>query len=522
MLSLAAPAWLAGLLLLPLLRWWHRGGAPVRALPVARLALWQGAGAATAAAGVQRPPDPVWRRRALLLALLCAALAAPQLERPGSRITVWVDDSPSLLAREDGGRRLELALAQAKAALHVADEVEWRALGAPWQLAGTRAEQAGPVLAAGAAGMRSNAPAAPPMALLRADRQHWLLTDAVHPSTSLWPAGHVPDRVIQVGTPLHNLGLTRLAARRLPDAPGMLDLLVAWANGGSAIARRTLVLTADGREVERRDISAEAGAGGSLRLRLNSGLRLEAQLAPPDRLSSDDRLLLETSVLQPQPIRLDPRCGPLLQAAVRAHPALRSVAGPESPRLQILCGDDPAVEGAAVLRLHADRLPAPVTGPLAWDAGLAPVVPLAVDALRVAGRLQPAAGDQVLLSAGAQVLAVQRAPRPGDGPRIDTVLDPEAMGRTPDGAWPRLMNRLLEQLIGGPLLDAVASTGRPAQAVQVTPGTLPATVSGDQRRSATRTRLDLAPPLLWLALALLLWELASAARRLRATTQVSA
>ncbi len=519
MLSLAAPAWLAGLLLLPLLRWWHRGGAPVRALPVARLALWQGA-SVSAAVGVQRPPDPVWRRRALLLALLCAALAAPQLERPGSRITVWVDDSASLLAHEDGGRRLELALAQATAALHAADEVEWRALGAPWQLAGSRADQAGPVLAAGAAGMRSAAPAAPPVALLRADRQHWLLTDAVHPATSRWPAGHAPDRVIQVGTPLHNLGLTRLAARRLPDAPGMLDLLVAWANGGSASARRTLVLTADGREVERREISAEAGAGGSLRLRLNSGLRLEAQLEPPDRLRGDDRLLLDTSVLQPQPIRLDPRCGPLLQAAVRAHPALRSVTGPESPSLQIVCGDGPAAEGAAVLRVHADRLPARVSGPLAWDAGLAPVVPLAVDALRGAGRLQPAAGDRVLLSAGAQVLAVQRARQPGSGPRIDTVLDPEAMGRTPDGAWPRLMNRLLEQLVGGPLLDAVASTGRPAEAVQVTPGALPAAAGGDPRRSATRTRLDLAPPLLWLALALLLWELASAVRRLRVALRV--
>lgn len=515
MLSLAAPAWLAGLLLLPLLRWWHRGGAPVRALPVARLALWQAAAAAAAAAGVQRPPDPVWRRRALLLALLCAALAAPQLERPGSRITVWVDDSPSLLAREDGGRRLDLALAQATAALHSGDEVEWRALGAPWQLAGTRAEQAGPVLAAGADGMRSTPPAAPPVALLRADRQHWLLTDGVHPAVAQWPIGQAPDRVIQVGTPLDNLGLTRLAARRLPDAPAMLDLLVAWANGGPAGTRRTLVLSADGREVARREIHAEAGAGGSLRLRLNSGLRLEAQLEPPDRLSGDDRLALDTSVLQPQAIHLDPRCGPLLQAAVRAHPALRHVAAPESTSLQILCGDGPVLATTAVLRLYSERLPTTVAGPLAWDAGLRPVVPLGVEALRVAGRLQPAAGDRVLLSAGAQVLAVQRAPRPGDGPRIDTVLDPEAMGRTPDGAWPRLMNRLLEQLVGGPLLDAVASTGRPAEAVQVTPGTLPATVSGDHRRGATRTRLALALPLLWLALALLLWELASAARRLR-------
>ena len=100
LLSFAAPIWLSGLLLLPVIRWLHRGGRQRRAVPVSRLDLWQRSVASSPAAGERRPPDPAWRRRALLTALLFIALSEPQLPEQRTRITLWVDDSLSMLTRE--------------------------------------------------------------------------------------------------------------------------------------------------------------------------------------------------------------------------------------------------------------------------------------------------------------------------------------------------------------------------------------------------------------------------------------
>jgi len=134
LLSVATPAWLLGLLLVPAIRWLHRGGPQRRAVPVASLALWRRAETTGPAAGARRPPDPAWRRRALLAALLSLALAGLQSAAPLERITLWVDDSLSMLTREDGGTRLERGLATVAeaAATQPGVAIEVRALGNPW------------------------------------------------------------------------------------------------------------------------------------------------------------------------------------------------------------------------------------------------------------------------------------------------------------------------------------------------------------------------------------------------------
>ncbi|MBK9608872.1 MAG: hypothetical protein IPO58_21450 [Betaproteobacteria bacterium] len=101
---------------------------------MSRLDLWRHSAASSPAAGERRPPDPAWRRRALLTALLVIALAEPQWHSSRARITVWLDDSLHMLTREDGTTRLDAGWAalQAQLAASGPAEVELRSLGDPW------------------------------------------------------------------------------------------------------------------------------------------------------------------------------------------------------------------------------------------------------------------------------------------------------------------------------------------------------------------------------------------------------
>jgi hypothetical protein len=199
LLSWVSPWWFGGLALLPLIRWLHRGGRHRRALRVPRLELWQGAPAQTAAAGERAPPDPAWRRRALLAALLCLALAGPQWPQRQPAITLWIDDSPSMLVRdapERAGTRLTegLALVRAQLADVAHAEVTVRTLSDPWRESAAPGDALAAHVAA-SVGQRDVAP--PPAALLRSDRLHWLLTDGADAALLAWPDGRRPDRVIR-------------------------------------------------------------------------------------------------------------------------------------------------------------------------------------------------------------------------------------------------------------------------------------------------------------------------------------
>jgi len=87
MIGLGAPAWLTGLLLIPLVRELHRRQGPARRVQVPALFLWRGARSPAATGRRGGPPDPAWRRRALLLALLVVALARPAWQGPPAGTT---------------------------------------------------------------------------------------------------------------------------------------------------------------------------------------------------------------------------------------------------------------------------------------------------------------------------------------------------------------------------------------------------------------------------------------------------
>jgi len=109
-MSFSTPAWLFGLLLVPVIWYLHRTGPILRRHPVANLDLWRDARLEAMQAGDRRRADPAWIRRAIIAALLSLALAGPTLPRGGGRVTLWVDDSLSMQTGQTGRTRMERGL----------------------------------------------------------------------------------------------------------------------------------------------------------------------------------------------------------------------------------------------------------------------------------------------------------------------------------------------------------------------------------------------------------------------------
>ena len=124
MLGLTAPFWLAALAAIPLVRWLHRWRAPLRNAPVSAAFLWESAEDVSAGGQRRARPDPAWRRRALIVALLAISMAGPWWQQDVTRITVWVDDSLSMSTIEAGQSRLQTGLAEVAAALDEMPSVE--------------------------------------------------------------------------------------------------------------------------------------------------------------------------------------------------------------------------------------------------------------------------------------------------------------------------------------------------------------------------------------------------------------
>ena len=512
MLSLAAPWWLLGLLLLPVIRWLHRGGRHRRTVPVSRLGLWRAAVVSQSAAGVRRPPDPAWRRRALLAALLFAALAEPQLPSRHPGLTLWVDDSISMQTREVQGTRLAVGLAQARSLLAQASvgEVDVRALSDPWQNLGAPTDV---VVAALVAGAGRKEATAPPAALLRPDRLHWLVTDGADAGLLDWPEDRRPDRVIQVAGMTRNVGIQRLSARRNPSEPGKVDLLLKLTNGGSMAETRVVVVTTAAGEVARSSQQLEPGASVLVGLSMPAAAQVSASLQPSDALAEDDRIALDLSPLRRRRVAVDPLCPPALVAAVGSHPAL-VVAPPPATDVEVFldCAVRDAARAVATIGLRADRTPVRAAGPVQWSQQVAEGSRLALDParLQIAARLQARPGDQALLALGDEPVIVSRG---GAGRFIETSLDFASMGLASGPEVPLLMNLLFERVLDRRLLDEVAFTDRGPAASRVVPINNGLAAAGGRPLGRSGTLDNWVRPLLLLALLVLLWELAALARQ---------
>jgi hypothetical protein len=512
LLSFAAPIWLSGLLLLPVIRWLHRGGRQRRAVPVSRLSLWQREGASSPAAGERRPPDPAWRRRALFAALLVVALSEPQLPLQRTRITLWVDDSLSMLTRETHGTRLVEGLAQAGSLLAEVPqaEVEVRTLGDPWHSLGALTETTRKTIVAGAG---RKAPTPPPAALLRGDRLNWLVTDGAHAAPFEWPSDRRPDRVIQVAGVTRNVGLERLSARRNLNDPERYDLLLKVANGGTAVETREVTFATDAGEIVRANLRIEPGASVVVNAAIPASPGVRATLEPADALAEDDEIVLDLQPLRRRRVAIDSKCPAALLTAIRAHPALAAAKeGAPDAEAALDCGTHDAASDVATLRVLADRLPTLPRGAVQWAPTMSESQRIRLDPQRVqvAARLHARSGDDVLLAVGDEPLIVRRARRTKV---LETSLDFESVESRRGPEIPLLVNLMFEQLLGDALLGEIAIMDRGAGAARVAPLDRGSAITDSDRPSDSRVLRDWARPLLVIALLVLLWEVIALGRQ---------
>lgn len=532
MLSWVTPLWLFGLALLPLIRWLHRGGRHRRSVPVSRLKLWHGSAASLSAAGRRRPPDPAWRRRALLAALLFFALAGPQWPERRPSITVWVDDSISMLTREPlqgagastesneratavkhaAHTRLIAGLAQARVQLdQVAHgQVEVRSLSDPWHDLGPLTDAVVMTLSTGAG---QSEPAAPPAALLRANSQHWLVTDGADAKLLSWPADRRPDRTIQHANVTRNVGLERLSARRNPLDPGSFELLVKLTNGGTAIETRELIVTTQAGEVSRTPHRLEPGTSmvASVTIPASEGVR--AALQPVDALPSDDEIALDLASLRKRRVATDPKCPAAIATAVGTHPGLVLAPYEATDVAAMLdCGSRAAAAGLPTLRVISKHTPTQVAGPVKWSSSLAASSRITLDAgrLRTAARLQAGPTDAVLLAVGNDPIVIDRS---GSSKLIETPLDFGSMSATTGPEIPLLVNLMFERLFDAPLLNSIATADRGPDAVRVAPLAVPDPPTRAPAAIAVPILRGWARPLLMAALLVLLWEIGALARQ---------
>jgi len=512
LLTFAAPAWLLGVLLLPVIRWLHRGGRQARAVPVSRLGLWRRTAASSPAAGERRPPDPAWRRRALLTALLFVALAEPRMPQQRTEITVWVDDSVSMLTREEHGTRLDEGLAQVRALLDEIPraDVQVRTLGDPWQRLGAPTES---TVATLAAGVGRKEPAAPPGALLRRDSLHWLVTDGAHAALFEWPGGSRPDRIIQVGSVTRNVGLERLSARRNLNDPDQYDVLLKVANGGNAAETRVVVLATDAGEIARSTLRLEPGGSTLFTATTPASANVRASLQPGDALAEDDQIVLDLRPLHRRRVATDATCPAALRAAIAAHPALALAnEGATDVAAALDCGTRGATRDLATIRVLANRAPTPLHGAVEWASSVPESRRIRLDSgrLQVAARLEARPGDAVLLAVGGEPLIVSRA---GAAKLLETALDFGAAENMRGPEIPLLVNLMFDQLLDRHLLEEIALQDRGGGSANVVPSERAVATAVARAPSAGRSLRDWVQPLLAAALLVLLWELVALARQ---------
>jgi hypothetical protein len=510
LISFATPLWLLGLLLVPVIRWLHRGGPNRREVAVASIVLWRSAAARNLAAGVRRPPDPAWRRRALGAALLCIALAGPQGEERRTRVTLWVDDSLSMLVREAGGTRLQEGLALVRSALAQAPpmEIEVRTLGDPWRDLGALGDG---TLASIAGGAGTREPEAPPAPLLNRDSLHWLLTDGAHARVLEWPDARRPDRVFTVGEVTRNVGIERLSVRRSLRDPEKVEVLLKITNGGSSVETRSIAFATDAGEFARSELRLEPGASANVTATMPLPDKVRAALQPTDALVADDEIAADLDRLRRRRVAVDRDCPPALLAAVRAHPAL-ALAPPEARDVDaaLTCGASAVYRDVPTIRVHADRVPVAGSGALLWSASVPDGERIDVDPKRLgsAARLEPRPGDAVLLAMGDQPLIVER---PGAPRMLDTIVDFAVADRVGRPDVPLLVDFLFGRLFGGRLLDAIVIVDRGPAAAMVVPADRTANASDAEPHSGRRAR-SWARPFVVSALLVLLWEIVALGR----------
>jgi len=481
MLEWAAPAWLLAALAAVPLVWWLHARRDARApLTVSALYLWREARAtATPRAGPGRR-DPRWWLRALVAVLLCLAAARPLLPATSApRIELWLDDRPSMLAAEAGGPRALLAadavrdaLAQAGAGQVVAHRLRTPAAAVLLDpRAPDRARLAALLTPAGDV-VHADRPLPAPV-MLGARARHWLVTDGSDPALAHWLATAPVARVIQAGATSENAAVLRLAVRPARTAEDTDLALLEVANLGLHPARRSVSVEAAGEALFTAPVDlAPAGQPGD-RAVLQTSLPVSrrgavtARLSPPDALSADDHLFVDTHELDAIAVAVSGVCSAAVRAGLAAHPGLR----PGVPAaLLVACGDTPPDAGVPALWFRAGAGSRAVTGWPVWRPQAGPLADVVLaPAWLQEVQTQPPQGVPLLAAGDRVLIALHETP----STRIEVLLDTHESVLTRQREFAALLAALIARAVGRDLLDPVASAARSAASARIAPATLP-------------------------------------------------
>jgi len=515
--GLGAPAWLAALAVLPLIRWLHRWQAPLIEVNTGAAFLWQSGPDQQPAAGAGGPPDPAWRLRALFAALVVLALADPAWRHSTEPVTVWVDDSLSMFATENGAPRLQSVLEEVAAVRdkRTVPAVTMCSLSDPAFT--ISADDPNALRAAtwrrGAATRLSP----PPSALMDAATAHWLATDGADAQLADWARQAPLERTILVGAATENAAVVRLGARRDTQDIDAMRVLAVVANRGRAPAQRHLNLEIDGSVAASRSLDIPAGEMLSLEFEVATGRdRLAARLEPADALAADDDLAVDIAMLQPLPARLDPDCPAALQRALGSHPGLMMASAPAQAELQVTCGEPP-VPGTPALVIHAGP-PAPLTGVPEGSPAFAQTEAPRLRRAWIAAAPWPDEGAndgyETLLRAGGIALIRRRTGPLTMASIIETVIDfaDPAFANQPE--YPALLGVLIDLTMRRAVLDPIPAAERPTGESDIAPLPMP-TPSTVATPAIVRAGTPLSPLLLAAAFAALLLDLLRVHRSVR-------
>lgn len=452
MLGMLQPWWLIALILVPVIRWLHSRQAALSTHSVSAVFLWRHELPEAATGKERRPPDPGWRRRALIAALLVIALASPTLQREQRALTVWLDTSPSMRAIESGETRLNSARHLLDLALvdSAFDDVVIQSLTDELPLT------------------------------LDDSSLHWLASDGASEEIRAWAQAVGINRVIHVGSETENVAILGLAVRRSRTDGDLYNVLVSVANAGERHAERSLRILRGDRLVEETTMTIQPGETIHWEAGTIAGeAPITAVIENEDALPDDDDLSIPGHQLRRLRVAVQPQCGFWLEAAIRSHPALMIASEPD---IRVNCQqgsfvDDslPVGHPAALIRVFLGKHE-PVDDAPYWlpVAGLSTNLNLPTDLISATS--WPAAIDndsrRILLQSGDKPL-IAYWPASNERPTVvETVLNlsDTEFARQPEFA--ALIGTLVDAAMGRQLLNETPGTSRGFSDATIRPGEL--------------------------------------------------
>lgn len=508
MVDFLVPAWLTGLILIPIVWWVHRLGEAERAVNVSAAFLF-GVPADDSESGHSLPPaNPLWLLRAIVLGLLLLALAQPLWTRPAHHVVVWFDDSLSMRAEEANGSRCALAARSLDAALAEAGvtEAQLRSLsGLREPLAVAMPAGPGRVgaierwAASGATGSLRM-----PVALPR-NKENWLVSDGADSRLGRWLDDVPLANIIAVGAETENVAVTKLMARRSLQQDDVLEISVLVHNLGVQAADRSLGLEVGGDLLRSQELRIVAGDVVHLDFQVPARSdSVVASLSPGDALAQDDNLEISLNRLQPVVVGLDSQCGSHLGAALRAHPGLDvSSATARDQELAVHCGHSPALTSVPSIFVAVGGDSVPVTGRLRWHRPIPGLsdLPLNRMPLRVNTESARAPSEFTLLSALEPRLSLLDL-RAGT---LNVFMDIQSGSFAENSQYPLLVDTLVELALGRAVLDPVVRSERSPGESSIARQTLPEPAAA--ATVGTTTGTDLTPWLVALAVLLLMADI---------------